>query len=149
MRAARTLIPCLLAVAALAAPAAASALTPAELMVQKINVQRAQLGLAQLRVAPALTTSAGDYAHWMLRAGYFGHLGRIRAGGSFERLGEVLARHRGYRHRTRRTFRRWMGSPGHRSVLMSSRFRFIGVARVKGRFRGRRTTIWVAQLGGR
>ena len=149
MHAARMLIPCLLAVAALAAPGAAFAQTPAEHMVKLINDRRAQNGLAQLQVAPGLTTSAGDYGHWMLRTGYFGHVGRIRALGAFEQLGEVLARHRGYRHRTRAAFRRWMRSPRHRAVLMSPAFRFIGVARVKGRFRGRRTTMWVGHLGAR
>ena len=149
MRAARTLIPCLLAVAALAAPVAASAATPGELMVELINERRAQNGLARLEVSDSLTRSAGNYATWMMRADYFGHVGRIRAPDAFGRLGEVLERHRGLRHRARYAFGRWMRSPAHRAALMSSAFRYIGVARVKGRYRGRRTTMWVGHLGAR
>ena len=152
MRAARTLIPCLLAAAALAAPAAASAhpvRRPADLMVELINERRAQAGLRQLQVSASLTRSAGDYATWMMRADYFGHVGQIRAPNAFGRLGEVLERHRGLRHRARYAFRRWMRSPAHRAVLMSSGFRYIGVARVRGRYRGRRTTMWVGHLGAR
>ena len=147
MRAARILIPCLLATAALALPSATSAATPGELMVSLINERRAQSGLHHLHVAPNLTASAGSYATWMMNVDYFGHVGRIRADG-FGRLGEVLERHRGHRHRARAAFGRWMRSPSHRAVLMSARFRFIGVARVKGRYRGRRTTMWVGHLGG-
>ncbi len=148
MRAARNLIPCLLAVAALAAPASAFALTPGEEMVNRINGARANAGLGPVAVMPTLTASAARYAHWMMRVDYFGHVRHIRASNAFDRLGEVLERHRGRRARVRLAFRRWMRSPGHRAVLLNPRLHFVGVGRVKGRFRGRRATIWVGHFGG-
>ncbi len=147
MRAARILLPCLLAALALALPAAASAITPGQLMLDQINGARAQNGLGPLQASEGLTASAQDYARWMMGVDYFGHVSQIRAPGRFDRLGEVLAWHRGRRHRARSVFRRWMRSPGHRTVLMSPVFRHIGLARVKGRYRGRRATMWVGQLG--
>ena len=134
-------------VAALAFPTAAAAASPEEAMRQKINVVRARYGIAPLRPSGSLTASARRYSNWLIRVDYFGHVARIRAPGLFDRLGEVLEIHAGRRPRTGRTLARWLRSPGHRYVILSRSFRYFGAGRTVGRFRGRRTTIWVGHFG--
>lgn len=116
-------------------------------MIEKVNETRRASGLAELRASEDLTGSARNYARYMLRNDYFGHLASIRAGGSFRFLGETLAWHSGCRPRVAATFSRWMASPPHRAVLMSPTYRFIGTGPVNGRYGRGRATAWVAQLG--
>jgi uncharacterized protein YkwD len=116
-------------------------------MIDKINAARARHGAPPLRPSPSLRRSALAFARHLMRRDLFGHAARIRASPRFRALGEVLAIHRGRRPRRSFTVRAWMGSPGHRSVLLSRMFRRVGAARARGRFHGRRTTIWVVQVG--
>ena len=148
MRHTRTLVTACLA-ATLALPAAAQAAPPSEIMLRKVNEARAQHGVGGLQASPSLNASAAGYAHWLMSTDTFGHLASIRASGSFERVGEVLELHGGRRARIARTVRRWLRSPGHRTVLLDPSFRYFGAGRTVGRFRGRPATIWVGQLGGR
>jgi uncharacterized protein YkwD len=140
----------LFAVLALHAPATAVADIPPEsaAMIEKVNEMRRSSGLPTLQTSEALMGSARDYARYMLRNDYLGHLASIRAGGNFKFLGETLAWHSGWRPRVSATFSRWMASPPHRAVLLSPTYRFIGTARVRGRLGRGRATAWVAQLGG-
>ena len=146
MRHTRMLVMACLA-AALAFPTAAPASSPQEAMLQKINVVRAQHGVAPLHRSGSLGASAQSYSNWLIRVDYFGHLARIRAPGLFDRLGEVLEIHRGRRPRTGRTLARWLRSPGHRYVVLSRSFRYFGAGRTVGRFQGRRRTVWVGHFG--
>jgi uncharacterized protein YkwD len=118
-------------------------------MVDTINRARAKHGAGALRHHRALSRSARRYARHMMRTGSFGHAGRIRASDRFSQLGELLARHPGRKPRRSRTVRRWVHSPWHSPVLLGRQFRFVGVGRVYGGFRGRRRTIWVVHLGAR
>jgi uncharacterized protein YkwD len=118
-------------------------------MVDTINRARAKHGAGALRHHRALSRSARRYARHLMRTGSFGHAGRIRASDRFSQLGELLARHPGRKPRRSRTVRRWVHSPGHSPVLLGRQFRFVGVGRVYGGFRGRRRTIWVVHLGAR
>jgi uncharacterized protein YkwD len=118
-------------------------------MFQKINNIRRAHGLAKLRPSYSLFISAKLYARRMMRSDYFGHLSRIPVTSRFRAAGETLAWHRGWRLSPRRTVRRWMHSPGHRAVLLSSRYNRIGVGRSRGRFWGRSATMWVAHVGHR
>lgn len=44
----------------------------------------------------------------------------------------------------------WLGSPEHRSIVYTARWRDLGVARVRGALFGRsNVTVWVAQFGHR
>ena len=117
-------------------------------MIEKVNEARRSTGLPTLQTSEALTGSARDYARYMLKNDYFGHLASIQAAGNFLFLGETLAWHSGWRPRVGRTFSRWMNSPPHRAVLLSPTFRFIGTGRARGRLGTRAATTWVAQLGG-
>jgi uncharacterized protein YkwD len=139
----------LFAVLALSAPATAVADIPSEsaAMIKKVNEARRASGLAELQTAEVLVDSARNYARYMLKRDYFGHLASIHAGGNFLITGETLEWHSGWRPRVGFAFSQWMGSPSHHAILMSSTFRFIGAGRVRGRWGGRKATAWVAHLG--
>jgi uncharacterized protein YkwD len=127
----------------------AGAATPVQrAMVEQVNAVRAGHGLRALRASPALHRSARRYARWMVRSDYFGHLSRIRAAGDFDLLGETLAWHSGSRPRVGGTVRAWLGSPGHRALLLDPRFRWLGAGMARGRLSGTAATVWVLHLGG-
>ena len=133
-----------------AAPAAAAApASDVEALVNAANEARARYGLPPLRLSPTLTSSATAYGEHLMRNGVFGHAGTLSAPGSFNRLGEALELHPGRAAHPRRTVRRWLASYSHRVLLLSRGFRYAGAAAVRGRFRGRTSTIWVLRLGGR
>jgi uncharacterized protein YkwD len=135
---------------ALAAPAFADAGMRAEQtrMLTAVNAVRAQHGLGALRGSPSLGRSARAYARWMLRRGYFGHLSRIRASAAFGSLGENLELHRGHRPRVRATVGRWLRSPPHRALMLSSGYRWLGAGMARGRYAGSPSTAWVLHFGG-
>ena len=116
-------------------------------LIAKINQVRAAHGLKQLRINKSLSRSSTRYSRRMMRSGFFGHQGRIQASRRFRRLGEVLEWRRGHRAGVRATVRDWLNSPGHRAVILSPSFRYIGAGLTRGNFRGRRAGIWVAQVG--
>jgi uncharacterized protein YkwD len=133
-----------------ALPAATASATPAEMkVINRINSIRHSYGLARLRPAYSLFVSAKLYSHRMMSSDYFGHLSRIPVASSWHTAGETLEWHSGWRLRPRYTVSRWMGSPGHRAVLLSSRFTRIGVGRTRGDYGGRRATMWVAHVARR
>ena len=127
-------------------------------MVRGINRQRARYGLAAVRLSTRLA-SAADYHSWeMLDANYFAH--PSRNGESFDRrvrryanhraLGETLAMVGGCgRSSSRRIVRMWMDSPGHRAILLSSKFRRIGLAKRTGSLRGNRACVVTADFASR
>ena len=116
-------------------------------LVNAINFVRVTNGVKPLRVNRSLSRSSKRYSNRMMRTGYFGHASRIQASRRFRRLGEVLEWRRGHKPGVRATVRDWMRSPGHRAVILSPSFRYIGAGLSRGKFRGRRASIWVAQLG--
>ena len=137
---------CTLLLAALA-PSSAGA-TPAEAeLVQKVNNFRTARGLSALRPSPSLTRSSRRYARYQMRTDRFGHSGRIWASRKFSPVGEALAFRLGWKARTSAVLRQWRRSRPHRALLLSRTFRYIGIGRSKGRFRGRRASIWVLQVG--
>jgi uncharacterized protein YkwD len=118
-------------------------------MVKKINSIRRAHGVAPLRPSFSLFVSAKLYARQMMRSDYFGHLARIPVASQWRSAGETLAWHSGWRLQPRRTVSRWMHSPSHRWVLLSSRYRRVGVGRARGYYAGRSATMWVAHVGRR
>jgi uncharacterized protein YkwD len=134
-----------------AQPAVAAAGVDAETenALAAINDARARAGIAPLALSPALTRSSEAFGGHILRTGVFAHAGTIQAAGGFRRLGECIAMHTGRAARPGWTVRRWLASPGHRALVLSRGFRQAGAAAVQGNFRGRQSTIWVLQLGGR
>lgn len=121
---------------------------PAKRMVAKFNKARAKQGLRPLRMAPRLMRSSRRYARHLMRTSTFGH-GSSYARAGFRRSGEILARTTGWRLRPHPTLGMWLNSSGHRALILSPGFRYVGAAPARGRFDGRRATIWVAHFGGR
>jgi uncharacterized protein YkwD len=151
---------CLL-VAVFASPAAAAA-GPARLdkrekaMIRGINQQRARYGLAPVRPSHRLARAA-DYHSWeMLDANYFAH--SSRNGGPFDArvrrfanprsVAETLAMLGGRcgRGSAGRIVSMWMNSSGHRAILLSGRYRRIGIARRTGNLGGRRSCVVTADF---
>jgi len=139
----------LFAVAACTAlPGASAAATPEEQeMVDALNAGRADRNLPQLRLSPSLERSSFAFAQRLMRTDVFAHAERIQAGGRFRRLGEVLAWTPGLRLRRPRAVRMWLASPGHRALILSRRFHYVGAGRARGIFGGVPATVWVVQLG--
>ena len=135
-----------IAVTAAPQPANAARSLPGKGMMDAINYIRAQNGIRPLRRSHRLVRSSAARAEIMMRRDFFAHPSRLRVP-TFDRVGEVLEIHGGRRPRMSHVLSRWRGSYGHWSVIMSSRYRWIGAARSVGRYRGARATIWVVRFG--
>ena len=133
---------------ALALPPAPAHAGPAEEMVGAINAVRGARGLPPLKTSRSLGRSSWAYARLLMRTQRPGHARTIHASRAFQPLGEVLEIHLGRYPQVPRVLRRWLASPPHRRVLLSRRFRFVGVGVTSGRFRRATRSIWVAHLGG-
>jgi uncharacterized protein YkwD len=118
-------------------------------MIDRVNAIRGHHGLKPVRLAGSLAHSATRYSRTMMQRDYFGHSSRIHASRRFRSLGEILEFHRGKRVRVGHALRMWMNSSSHRSVILSSHFRFAGAGFSRGRFQGRPATIWVMHFGRR
>ena len=153
MKASRTPFLVLCLTAALLVPASAASArrsgNPARDLAHQINDFRAANGAPKLRISRSLSRSSYRYARQLIQADRFSHSSRIQASRRFRMLGEVLAFQRGWRVRRKFPLGAWQRSGGHRTTLLSRGYRYIGVGRAKGRFGGRLTTIWVAQVGRR
>jgi uncharacterized protein YkwD len=143
------LLACVIAAAVLLLPSSAGANQSEREAIDALNDMRRASGLRALRVSDDLNRSSNAYAHRMLRLDFFGHGRTIDVAGSFRSAGETLAWHSGWKAHPRKTVARWMASPGHRAVLMSPGFRWVGMGLARGRLGGRVATTWVAHVGAR
>ena len=141
------LLACLCAAAALLVPTASAAASAEEEAIDALNEVRRAHGLSALRLSKSLGRSSERYAHKMIRRDFFGHGPSIDVARGFDRAGETLAWHSGWNPQPRQTVRRWMASPGHRAVLLSSSFRKVGMGLARGRLGSRVATTWVAHVG--
>jgi uncharacterized protein YkwD len=131
-------------------PAAPSAGADAEReAIAELNDVRRANGVPPLRVSESLSRSSGRYARRMLRHDFFGHGSDIEVAAGFDSAGETLAWHSGWNPRPRRTVSRWMASSGHRTVLLSPSFRWVGMGLAKGKLGSQVATTWVAHVGDR
>jgi uncharacterized protein YkwD len=151
----------LLALVALAAPAAASAnercadadALPGQVSAARLraatlclmNAERGARGRERLRLEPALDRAAGSYARQMVRERFFDHtspggstmLSRIRSTRYLQdvvswSVGENLAWGSGTLATPRATVRAWMHSADHRANLLDPHFRDVGVGIAEG-----------------
>jgi uncharacterized protein YkwD len=139
----------LLVVAAFATTAASASANAQRDAIERLNQIRRAHGLAGLRPSPSLHRSSTRYARHMMSRGYFGHGARIAVGSRFGRAGETLELHSGWDPQPERTISNWMNSPGHRAVLLSARFRWVGMGVARGRNSSGPVTFWVAHVGAR
>ena len=118
-------------------------------MIAKINQARARNGLRPLHRSPSLSGSSSRFAAFLMHRGVLAHRSRVSAGAGFSRLGEALAMISGRGFGVGGTVRMWLHSPTHRAVILTRSMNLIGAGAVRGRFDGRRATIWVVQTGRR
>ena len=149
MRRTPALLACAITAGAMLLPATATAAPAERKAVDALNDMRRASGLPALRVSDELSRSSGAYARRMLRLDFFGHGPSIDVAGPFRSAGETLAWHSGWNPQPRRTVARWMRSPGHRAVLMSPGFRWVGIGLARGRLSSSVVTTWVAHVGSR
>jgi uncharacterized protein YkwD len=125
----------------------AAAGSPEGSMIDELNQVRHRHGLPSLRSSSSLHESSSRYARYLMRRDVFAHGTRISVAGRFQWAGENLELHSGWAPKPRWTVRRWMASAGHRALILSGDFRWIGVGRARGRFNSSAATIWVAHFG--
>ena len=115
-----------------------------------VNHARVQQGLRPLLFAEPLRRAALSHSRDMLAHDYFGHsslagagigararrAGYASGGLSSVTVGEVIAWGKSYRGSPQSVFRNWMRSGIHRHVILSSRWRDVGIGCVRGTYRG-------------
>ena len=130
-------------------PSAAVAAEDEREAIDALNDVRRANGVPELRVSESLGRSSGRFAERMLRLDVFAHGPSIDVAGRFRTAGETIAWHSGWNPEPRRTVGRWMASPGHRGVLLSPAFRWVGIGLARGKLGSQVATAWVAHVGSR
>jgi uncharacterized protein YkwD len=147
-----------LAVATVKVGTAHAATTPARtLLLDRINVVRAEHGLRRVYPSTQLRGAAKSHSLDMLRRNYFAHTSptgstlfdRITASGFVNGYtwlgGETLAWGTGTLAGARATVHAWMLSPEHRAILLSSTYRWVGISRECGTYHGHANAcVWTA-----
>jgi uncharacterized protein YkwD len=130
-------------VAAAAVPGAAPAhASNATKMVDSMNAARAAHGIGPLRISNRINRSSYHWARFLMRHAWLGHASLRSA----RVKGEIIEKHGGKSAKIRGAMRGWMGSSGHRAIVLSPRFHVVGVGKTSGRFGSKRSTIWVARF---
>jgi uncharacterized protein YkwD len=124
----------------------ATARTPQETMMKKVNDYRKKHGLHRVKYSKSLKHSAGRYARYMRDHHYFGHQDRIHASSKYRRLGEILEYQRGGSNPSL-AFKTWLRSGPHRDIILDRSFTYAGAGLAHGQYRGHYTTFWVMHFG--
>ena len=123
-------------------PAHAAASRAESAIVRLLNNERARYGLPGLRLSSALTRSAEQHSWDCLRHDWISHISsdgtapgrRIARVTAARASGETMAwSQRGAGSGARSIVRMWMGSAAHRSIVLSPKFRRVGVGRIRGK----------------
>jgi uncharacterized protein YkwD len=158
----RFFLPLIAAFVLLAVAAPAAQASPKWDLVQLINQTRKAHGLHRVYIDTALRTTAQRHTNDMLWSHYFAHTsptGRTLftrvANSNFRRsgqwwAGETLAWGTGTVGTPAGTLRAWLNSPGHRAVLLSPLYHWVGIGRTVGSFEGHTgAVLWTADFGHR
>lgn len=137
-----------------------------EALLREINSTRANHGLSQLSLSPALQSAARAHTGAMLADGFFAHESadgtsmstrlkqHYRAGGyAYWSVAENLLE-ANYVISAHEAVRLWLQSPGHRRNLLTPNFRQVGIAAARrntapGVFRGEPAVVITLDLGTR
>lgn len=123
-------------------------LSPAE-VIRLTNQERVKRGLEPLRIDPQLSRAAEAKARDMMAAQYYDHAQWQRfirtSGYNYCSAGENLALNF---TDASELVNAWLGSPAHRDNLLKSRYREIGVAVVRGRYKTVEDATFVVQFFG-
>jgi uncharacterized protein YkwD len=130
-------------------PVAAAEDAPEDRMIDEINRVRAcEAALPELLPAERLGRSAGRFSRWLMRNDVFAHRPDGPPGRRSAHTGEALAMHFSRRPNVRATVRRWLHSPAHRALVLTTSMQAAGIGHAQGRFHGRPATIWVLEVAG-
>jgi uncharacterized protein YkwD len=124
--------------------------TKEQLVIQLVNKQRTSRGLASLRANVALVKAARGHSAEMVHKRYFNHdsyngtafssrlisYGYKRAGYSSWSVGECIAWGQGLLGTPQAIVSSWMHSPSHRAIILTARFRDVGVGVHSGSYMG-------------
>jgi len=123
----------------------------ADQVLQLVNLERAEAGVAPVVRSQPLSKLAGDYACRMIEGGFFGHTDPASGYGPGERavagkyvfwhVGENLA---AGQPTAADVMRVWMESPSHRENILDPRWMDVGIA---VRFGGEHSIYWVQEFG--
>ena len=119
-------------------------------VIRAINRARASHGLRRLLTGRRLARAADAHSRTMLRANFFAHGAfsqRVRHYVRYRSIGETIAMTS--RCSARAVVRMWLNSPSHRAVLLSRRFRRVGVGRRLGRLGSSRACLVTADFASR
>lgn len=125
-----------------------TAISP-EQIIERTNRERVSRGLPTLVVSEKLSQAAQAKAQHILRRQYFSHEGWesfIRQSGyNYCSAGENL----GLNHtETDEVVQAWMDSPSHRANLLKRKYNEIGVAVVRGNYKGIEDAVIIVQMFG-
>ena len=129
------------------APTPAVASSPERSLIRAVNDYRRAHDLPPLRSARSLARTADRTARRIMRTDRLRHSRPINS--RYRRAHENLAWEAGRTRNARRVVRMWEASGSHRAALLSRNVRWIGAGREYGSLGGRRSTVWVLQVGGR
>ncbi len=134
-----------------ATPAQALTLTrPEKKVLALVNHVRATHGLHKLKMVASLERASRSHSREMVTHNYFAHssysgqsfsarlisFGYSTSGCTRWTVGEDIACGSGSSGTPKAIYNAWMHSPPHRAVILTSRFRNVGVGRAKGTFKG-------------
>jgi len=119
-------------------------------LLELVNQARVKRGLAPVQAATALRRAARHHSRDMLARDYFGHstlagvsvntrarrAGYSRSGCSRWSVGEVIGWGTGCRGIPQSVFKGWMRSGAHRRIILSTRWRDVGIGCARGSLRG-------------
>lgn len=111
-------------------------------MVRAINFVRSWSHRHSLHFSRALSAGAASWARSLMQRDVLAHSGRAIARGE----GEVIEWHTGGRARVNKTVIEWLGSPEHRTVMLTRGYRRAGAGKAVGYFGGHKSTIWVVRF---
>jgi uncharacterized protein YkwD len=127
-----------------------------------INAVRTSHGLRPIVISKGLRGAAKRHSRDMLCRGYFAHTSptgstltqRVMRSGFVTYgpwwAGETLAWGSGAYGDPARVVQAWLKSPEHRSIMLSSRYRLVGIGRVYGTFLGHPgASVWTVDWGHR
>jgi uncharacterized protein YkwD len=140
------------------AHAASARLTPTEkAVIRLMNRVRARHGLPALKTSRRLARAADGHSRDMLRHDFFSHQSsdgtsfdrRVRSYARARRVGENLAMLPGVRRAARKVVRMWLRSAAHREILLSRRFRRVGVGKRSGQLGPQKATVYTVDFASR
>jgi uncharacterized protein YkwD len=148
--------------ACLGTATASAASAPWAPLFRAINTVRRAHGLRPVAASPRLHWAARHHSSDMVVHHYFAHTSpygstlyrRIVNSGfrtyGYWQAGETLAWGTGFDATATGVVRMWMHSPEHRAILLSPLFRFVGIGRAQGTFKGHsHAAVWTADWGHR